>query len=318
MAKQIESLTQEQIDAQDTYAQISMSVGLQTGPTNREVVIPLFKQLYEDFLQKKAPEIFIFVQSPTEAQIVMNFLMKDKKNLHKNWTMETNDSFVADIVSKGQKGKKEFVTTHSFGFGSSECYWIYYYKYFGEVCGLKYDPKAQIGLTLFETLAKNSGWHYLFEECVVICDRPKSIKMDNNVLHSEDSPACEFTDGSAVYSIRGHQVTRKIVMEPETITIKEIGAESNNETKRIMIERFGVMEYLNQTKSKVIDKDKLNLIGSTPRILIEDSEKNRWLCCSDGSTGRMYFLPASQTANTCKEAHEEMCGFSEDDLIGEC
>jgi len=316
-AKKLETLTPEQIDAQETFAAISFDVGLKTGPTNRETVIPAFKELYKTFLNRAEPEYFIFVESPMQAQLVIGHLLKDKKDSHKKVTLENNDEFVKNTVNS-YKGKLELINTHSFGFGSFESYWIYFYKYFQDVCSIQFNEKDGLGLSLFETLAKNSGWHYLFEDTVVVCDRPSVIRMDNAVLHSDDSPSCEFSDGFKVYNIRGHLVPENIVMNPESITIKDINNESNNETKRIMIERFGVMNYLNQTKSKVIDKDQLSLEGSTPRVLIEDGDGNRWLCCSDGSTGRMYFLPASQTAKTCKEAHEEMSGFSEDDIIGEC
>ena len=89
-------------------------------------------------------------------------------------------------------------------------------------------------------------------------------------------------------------------------------------TKRIMIEKFGVSEYLTQTSARILDKDKLNLEGSATRLLIEDDQNIRWLCCTDGSTGRMYFLPASENSNTCSEAHQEMAGFDETRIIAEC
>jgi hypothetical protein len=312
----ITELTKEQEEQMEVFRDISMSVGLATGPTNREVVIPLFKQLYRDILKRAEPNIFIFVKSPAEAKKILNVLTEDKTEvLHHKWTMETNDAFVEEL-KKIPSGNENF-STHSYGYGSNESYWIYYYNYMRDVLGVTYDPAANDGLNLFAGLAKNSGWHYLAEDAVVICDRPSEIHMENNQLHNEEGPSCLFADGHAIYNINGHRVTKQIVEDPRSITIEQIASESNNETKRIMIERYGVEEYFAMTAAKIIDKDRLNLAGSATRLLVEDDQGNRWLCCSDGSTGRMYYLPAGE-CNTCKEAHEQMSGISEDNIIAEC
>jgi len=42
-------------------------------------------------------------------------------------------------------------------------------------------------------------------------------------------------------------------------------------------------------------------------------EKNgrQWLVATDGSTERIYHLSVSDTAKSCRAAHEELCGFDE-------
>lgn len=312
----IEKLTPEQEELLTTYRDIGLSEGLALGPTNRAAVIPVFKDLYTKILDMAEPKQFIFVRGPMEAQKVISVLTADKGNIHEKWTPETNDEFVDMIVSKFKKFTS-FCDTHSFGMGSCESYWVQFYKYFRDVVGIKYDTVANDGLNMFDTLVKNSGWHYLFEECVIVCDRATSIMTENGQLHNVEGPAVSFADGSNFWFINGHEVNEKIVMTPHELTIKEIKAESNNETKRIMIERYGVQEYLVETEARTIDSDKLSLEGSATRHLIEDNEGFRWLMCSDGSTGRMYFLPASNEANTCREAHEMMSGLSEDDILAE-
>jgi len=315
----ITSLTEEQASQQYVYRDISMGVGLKTGPTNREAVIPVFKELYTKILNLDPPKYFFFVESPVAAQKLINYII-DVDDVgaqeYKTWTLEKNDELVAKFLSNDIKCSK-FYGTHSYGYGSNESYWIWYYKYMKEELGVSYETLADDGLGLFEKLALNSGWHYLADDTVFICDRPESIVMENGVLHNEEGPAVRFTDGREIYAIGGHKVTKQIVMEPRTITVEQISTEENEETKRIMIERFGVSEYLTQTKARIIDRDQLSLEGSAPRILIEDDQGFRWLCCSDGSTGRMYILSASKEADTCKEAHEGMCGFSEDDILAE-
>lgn len=313
MSKIVE-LTKKQEEEMFVYRDIYMDIGLACGPTNREAVIPAFKALYTKILNKPEPKYFLFVRSPIEAQKVITFLLEDPTDAHKKWTLENNDELIKTL----QTEKMNHIQTHSYGYGSNESYWIGFYNYMRDVLGVQYPELANEGLNIFNTITRNSGWHYLAEDCVIICDRPTEINLENGNLHNEEGPSISFADGFKMFHINGHKVTEKIVLNPEMITVDEIKKESNNETKRIMIEKFGVSEYLTQTSARILDKDKLNLEGSATRLLIEDDQNIRWLCCTDGSTGRMYFLPASENSNTCSEAHQEMAGFNETRIIAEC
>jgi hypothetical protein len=43
----------------------------------------------------------------------------------------------------------------------------------------------------------------------------------------------------------------------------------------------------------------------------------KWLVGSDGSTQRVYYMPVPESAKTCREAHEAICGLDEDKLLME-
>ena len=321
MAQQlIQELTPEQEKMISVYRDLGLEMGLSTGPAVREKAIEGISKLYK-YIGKSVPNIFIFVKSPFEAQVVMNELTLNdpgETKLH-SWTLESNDQWVEKLIEKpSNTDKYAFFSTHNYGYGSNEAFWVAFYKYFKEVCGVEYVEKSNEGLEIFETLAHNSGWHYLFNECAVICDRSSNIAIEQNVLHNDEGPAIAYNDDVKIFAIGGHVVTEQIVMHPETLTLDQIENETDVETRRIMIQRYGVAKYLTETGAKVIDSDRLNLEGSSMRTLMEDNKEQRWLIGTDGSTGRVYYMSAPRDANTCREAHEAMGGIDESNLSGEC
>ncbi len=308
-------LTQEQLDLIPVYRDIGIKIGLACGPSDREKVFSAFKSFYEKILNKPFPNRVIFVRSPMEAQAVIQKLENDKSNSHEKWTLETNDEFVQNLVKDFVVTK--FTPTHDCGFGSAEIYWIQYARYFQNVLGMDFKELTE-GINIYETLAKNSGIHWIFEEAVIVSDRPLSIMMENNQLHNDEGPAVAYGDGYKQWYINGHEVNEKIVMNPKSFTAKELSAIENSETKRIAIERFGPSEYMFELGGKLIDMDCLNHEGSSPRSLMEDSDGNRWLIGTDGSTGRVYFMPVLANVNTCREAHESISGLPENLMVAEC
>jgi hypothetical protein len=316
----IKELTPEQEQMISVYRELGLEMGLATGPAVREKAIEGMSKLYK-YIGKPTPSAFIFVRSPFEAQVVMNELTINDPGEIKlsNWTLESNDQWVKNLIEKpSNTDRYQFFATHNYGYGSNEAFWVAFYKYFKEVCNVEYVEKSNNGLDIFETLAHNSGWHYMFNECAIICDRASEIHIEQNVLHNDEGPAIAYADDVKIFAIGGHIVTEQIVMFPETITLDQIDNEADQETKRIMIQRYGVAKYLTETGAKVIDSDRLNLEGSSMRTLMEDNKGHRWLIGTDGSTGRVYYMSAPIDANTCKEAHEAMGGISEENLIGEC
>jgi len=320
MANKIDKLTPEQEAQIAVYRAKGLQIGLNTEPTDRLKAIEVIKELYQ-FIDKPIPNIFIFVRSPFEAQIVANeLIVNDDDDAKLNaWNFVENDEWVKNIIGNKSRTKDyKFVATHNYGYGSNETFWVHFYHFFKEQCGIEYPEKSQRGLEIFDKVSQCSGWHYIFDKCAIICDRPVALKMENRVMHCEDGPAIEYADGVKIYVIEGHVLNEQIVMAPETLTLEQIDNEENAETKRIMINRYGVSKYMLETEAKQIDVDQLNLEGSSMRTLMEDKHKNRWLIGTDGSTGRVYHMSVPNNVNTCKEAHQAISGIDESNLIAEC
>jgi len=160
--------------------------------------------------------------------------------------------------------------------------------------------------------------HYLAwtEDLVIVSDNPVSISWEGTQLSCGDGMAVRYADGWGLYSWRGVRVTKQIIEAPETITVAQIKAEKNAEVKRIMRERFGEGRYLQESGARLIDTDFEGARkGAAPRALLEDSEGQRWLVGTDGSTERVYYMPVDSRFKTCREAHESICGFPEKAII---
>ena len=52
--------------------------------------------------------------------------------------------------------------------------------------------------------------------------------------------------------------------------------------------------------------------GGGPRALLRDSDGSQWLCGTDGSTSRVYYMSVPNDVMTCRDAHCAIAGIDED------
>lgn len=194
--------------------------------------------------------------------------------------------------------------------GQHDVAWLAYYEFF-QKAGLKFDNKTKEFVDIFSDIATSCNWWYPYKDFCVLSEKYSICSLQDGQLHSDNSPAIAFRDGFEIYAINGHRVTKQIVMSPETITIEQIENENNAEVRRIMIERLGTDIYLAKIGAEIIDIDSSNNF----RALLRDKNGQKWLEGTDGSTTRIYFMPVPRHVKTCKEAHESICGISEDMIL---
>lgn len=117
---------------------------------------------------------------------------------------------------------------------------------------------------IYET---KDGYMPMFAEC--LATHPN----DPNMFHNENGPTCRLyavtKDGTPIkddfldlYHIRGIEVDKRIVLNPETITVEEIDREANQEIKAVLLERMGITKYISNSKNLEIlhtDKDEHGL-----------------------------------------------------------
>jgi hypothetical protein len=120
--------------------------------------------------------------------------------------------------------------------------------------------------------------------------------------------AMAFSDGWGVHAINGTRVPDFVVERPDTITVAHIDGQENAEVRRVMIDRYGVSRYLQDVGATVVDMDSSH---GLPRALMKTKQGDAYLYGSDNSTGRVYAMPVSVEATTCRQAHEGICGFDE-------
>jgi len=184
----------------------------------------------------------------------------------------------------------------------------------GQRCGASYCDDTQSLLAQWDQLSRSCGWIWPYRDLCIVSDRPERIGMDDaGRLHAEDGPALRYTDGYSVYAVQGVRVPAWIVERPDTIDAAKIEAEESIEIRRIMIDRMGVGRYLAEVGAQVIQMDAPE--SGAPRALMRDRDGRKWLCGTDGSTARVYYMQVPESAQTCAEAHAGICGIA-DDAIG--
>ena len=134
--------------------------------------------------------------------------------------------------------------------------WAYshaFYEWFRHVAKLPIDWSKWIP---WNTLGEHSGPRYVHEKFVIISDFPTILKVDNeNRPHSSTGPFCQWRDGFSLYAWHGIRVPAWIIEQPHLITIEKIDGESNAEIRRVMLDRYGFLRYLQEKKAQTIDQD---------------------------------------------------------------
>ncbi len=171
-------------------------------------------------------------------------------------------------------------------------------------------------------LAMSAGWAIVFPDVAFMVDRPSALHLDDQGrLHCEDGPAIAYRDGWGLFRWHGFTVPEFVITNPERITLEIIDGEGNAETKRIMIERFGIGRYLHESGATLVDFDQVEVIRGSgkfmPRALLRDKHGNQYLEGTDGSTDRSYFMSVDPEVRSCRAAHESISGLDESRCVAQ-
>jgi hypothetical protein len=148
-------------------------------------------------------------------------------------------------------------------------------KLFGRRLALKHawlgqhatDDKSYSEIGSF--LRKSCGWVLDYGSFVFCCERPEEIHyQDSGVgparfrLHNDVGPAVKYRDGWQLHSISGVNVPSFIVEKTHLITTFKINRETNQEIRRIMIDRYklgqnpsGIAAFMLDSGAKRISHD---------------------------------------------------------------
>jgi hypothetical protein len=160
-------------------------------------------------------------------------------------------------------------------------------------------------------------------------ERPiKAAYDDRELLHCEDGPALLYKDGLGIYAINGVRIPGElgplVVERPWELTLEQIEKEDNEDIRVIMQARWcfeemdnagdrvgsGGGRWLQETGCKTIHEDVYTAYGDVAimRALLEDKNGRKFLCCSDSSTDRVYYIQVARESTTCEEAHMSVNG----------
>jgi hypothetical protein len=137
-------------------------------------------------------------------------------------------------------------------------------SFFRHVAGIDLDYSKWAH---YETLAECSGPRIMTPDFCMISDRPDVLTVDEqNRPHNETGPYCRWRDGTALYAVHGVRVPAWLIERPERLTVDAIQAETNEEVRRVMVERYGLAKYVRDAQFEVLDAD-LDPLGQPRRLL---------------------------------------------------
>jgi hypothetical protein len=156
------------------------------------------------------------------------------------------------------------------GFGNLDSSWIAYYNFLRSIGIEGTEPLDGI-----QKLTESCGWWWPYENLCFITSRPVELHRDNRGrLHNETGMAIRYADGWGFYAWHGIIVPEYVILLPEGLDFEMINAEPNAEVRRVLIERFGLDNYLKRGEVIKIHQDpcgilyRMNLKGDEPILVV--------------------------------------------------
>ena len=273
-------LSQDQKDTLLCFRDEWLEIGRSTGQADIETIRPVIGNWYKR-IGVPAPEI-VHCSSPFHA-----VKMIEELNIGRGITSILYDNvgrtFIREILKKKHDTLPHdswwyvFMRIHEHlahylrdGFGyeqrlrheaklvdcTIQSYWIAEYLYYHLHVQPFEDDDLVVLLRHWETVAKNAGWIYAFEEIALICDRPVFYRFDaSGRLHCLDGPAVQWSDGSSFFMVLRTPVAESLVGNPAMITLEQIQKEYDADMRSALIYLYGKDRFIRDSKAQVVDHD---------------------------------------------------------------
>ena len=330
MSNKITKLTEQQMARMGEFVEKWTNIGLSCEPANRPEAERGIKTAYEIVglshpkkivwcgspLSQGLTRAFVFGSKPSEVAVEASVWASVGASVRDSvgasvwdsvWASvgdsvwaSVGDSVWASVRDSVRASVRDSVeaSVRDSVYGQHEAGWLSFYDYFKEVCSLEAETMQLCGLL---QVAKSAGWWLPHQKICWVSERPSVLHRDNRGrLHCDIGPSLMYPDGWSTWSWHGVTVTQEIIEQPERITIDSITKEENTEIKRIMIERFGWMRYLQAVNANVIDFRK-NEIEGTHESLIQHGE-HKIIVFACPSTARVYSQEVPQEITSCEAA----------------
>ncbi|MCH8076533.1 MAG: hypothetical protein IIC13_04570 [SAR324 cluster bacterium] len=174
---------------------------------------------------------------------------------------------------------------------------------FYEAIGLQFESRARRLLGLWEELARSCMWWWGYENLCFVCERPERMLWSENTgFHCADGPAITFRDGWGVYVWKGLYVPPEMMEAP--VTLKAIGEMENIEYQRVLIDRYGLERYFEDSGAREVARDAQGVLlemelpgGRTQQIVRVENPTP-----GPGGERRIYLLPLDGRFETPTDA----------------
>lgn len=158
---------------------------------------------------------------------------------------------------------------------------------------------------VFEGLLDDLHYVWTFPEVVVASRKPELLAFDEEGrLHNERGPSLVYPDGWQLYAWHGVIVPDFVVTSPQTITVDFIDTTDNAELRRVLIDRYGQVRYLQDSGAEKIHEDDYGILY---RKTMEDDEDLVMVKVINSTpepdgTFKEYFLRVPPHMTTAREA----------------
>ncbi|MBX9948336.1 MAG: hypothetical protein K2Y39_04190 [Candidatus Obscuribacterales bacterium] len=169
----------------------------------------------------------------------------------------------------------------------------------------KYSESVQKELRLWLEMFRLAPWFSFFEGVCLVGMYPAEIFLDGQLrLNNRSGAAVTFADNWKIWAMEGSRVPRRLIEDPQSLTVEDIREAANVNIRRIMIDMYGPSRFLKDSGSEMIHKDEY---GELYQQDIPGDEPLTMVCVtnstmeSDG-TFRRYFLRVPPHMRTAQEA----------------
>lgn len=274
------SLTAEQEALFPDYVDKWLKIGLSTDDVDVGKSMAALKLIYEQS-DLEFPDKYELYDSPFAAVKAM----KDKYDI---------DVYPKDFI-----------------YGCHEAAALSFYDFFIENTEIEITDKIKP----FMDLAKHCGWVLMFDELVVLTQKPVSITWDTEKrLHSEDDFAIKFRDGMGIASWHGTRIPSEWILDRSNITADICLHWANIEQRRSACEILGWANVLEKLNAKTINEDDDPTIGTLVEVELPDAGTERFLIAEDPNTGKPVGLPVPPHMETALEANSWTYGIEKFDF----
>ena len=233
-------------------------IGLEYNPIEldkaKEVLLPYLK-MYLNI----EPKLFIILDSPFACNIGINIVKAVFKNLkidsqlYSQLDSQLDSQLYSQLDSQLRSLKLEYYLLGYFGTNGNifSGYCSFYDYLISEV--QKIDNMQ--GWEIFKKVHEYVHYMFIFKDIVFLSQKPKTLKFKGNVLHCENGPSVEYSDGYSIYNLNGVSVPKDLVMTAwDKLDSNIILKETNVEIRREIVRKIGIEKVCKDLGATILDK----------------------------------------------------------------
>jgi hypothetical protein len=160
-----------------------------------------------------------------------------------------------------------------------------------------------VNIDTLEAASRQCGWWCPLTNICIMVERPTELYVENNgLLHRFNEQACRYEDSWGFWALRGIQVPAWIARGE--FDAKRIDQTRNIELRRVMVDRYGVAKYLQESGAQLISEDEYGKLYKKTQTGDEDIAMVEVTNSSPEPDGtfKTYFLRVPPTMRTARQA----------------